>query len=286
VSFLKERIKRYFACAHVRVKVDVPVFPLRVKEKTFYPVGEFDCYLTTPEILFALRWGKVLRVYSLALYEGKDIFSGYVRYFYSRRMKSKEEGDNTQQYFFKLMLNSLYGKFGQKSVGWEKIGECNPSEEGYEKVYDVLTGKRYLIRRHNGIIEQTKDSEESFNSFPAIAAHVTAYARMYLFSMMERAGLENVFYTDTDSLITNQMGYQNLKNVIDPKELGKLKIEGISKHLEIYGPKDYVFGDKVRMKGIRALAKKVQPGVYVQEKWCGFSSRVLHDEWEQVFSTL
>jgi len=274
VSFLKEKMKQYLACAHVRVKVDVPAFPLRVKEKTFYPVGEFDCFLTTPELIFALYRGKILKVYSLALYEGRDIFSNYVQYFYSHRIEAKKQGDNTQQYFFKLMLNSLYGKFGQKSVGWEKIGECDPSKEGYEKVYDVVTGKRYLIRYHNGIIEQTKDPEESFNSFPAIAAHVTAYARMYLFSLMEKAGLDNVFYTDTDSLITNRVGYDKLQDMVDSKELGKLKLEAETNYLEIYGPKDYTFGDKVKVKGIRASAEKVQPGVYIQEKWCGFSSRV------------
>jgi len=274
VPFLNKKLKWHLACAHVRVKVDVPVFPLRIKGETFYPVGEFDCFLTTPEIMFVLRRGKILKVYSLALYDGKDIFSDYVQYFYSRRMEAKEKGDNTQQYFFKLMLNSLYGKFGQKSVGWEKIGECDPSEESYEKMLDPVTGKVYWTRRHNGIIEQVKDPEESYNSFPAVAAHVTAYARMHLFSLMEKAKLENVFYSDTDSLVVNQAGYDNLKDVIDSKELGKLKLEGKTGHLEIYGPKDYVFGNIVRTKGIRASAEKVQPNVYVQEKWCGFSSRV------------
>jgi len=274
LSFLKEKVKDYLVCAHVRVKIDFPAFPVKVKEKTFYPVGEFDCFLSTPEILFALRRGKILKVYSVAFYEGREIFSDYVRYFYSRRLEAKERGDKTQQYFFKLMLNSLYGKFGQKSVGWEKIGECDPSIEEYETVVDSGTGKRYTIRKHNGIIEQTKQPEESFNSFPAIAAHVTAYARMYLFSLIEMAGIENVFYTDTDSLITNRRGYENLKSMIDPKELGKLKLEARTDYLEIRGAKDYIFGDIVKVKGVRSCAVKVAANVFIQEKWCGFSTRL------------
>jgi len=272
--FLKEKVKDYLVCAHVRVKIDSPAFPVKVKEKTFYPVGEFDCFLSTPEILFALRRGEILKVYSLALYEGKEIFTDYVQYFYSRRMEAKERGDKTQQYFFKLMLNSLYGKFGQKSVGWEIIGECDASIEEYETVVDSETGKRYIIRRHNGIVEQTREPEESFNSFPAVAAHVTAYARMYLFSLVEKAEPENVFYTDTDSLITNRKGYENLKSIVDPKELGKLKLEAKTDYLEIHGAKDYIFGDIVKVKGVRSSAVEIAPGVFIQEKWCGFSTRL------------
>jgi len=258
----------------VRIKIDVPAFPIRVKEKTFYPVGEFDCFLSTPELQFVLQRGRIMKVYAVALYEGEDIFSEFVQYFYNQRLNAKKKGDLTQQYFFKLILNSLYGKFGQKSVGWEKIGECDPSLEEIETVVDRVTGKRYMIRKHNGIIEQTKEPEESFNSFPAIAAHVTAYARMYLFSLFEKAGFENVFYSDTDSLITNEKGYLNLKELQDSEKLGFLKVEKETDYLEIRGPKDYTFGDIVKVKGVRSSAVEISPGVFVQEKWLGFSSRL------------
>jgi len=274
VHFLKQRIKRYLMCAHVRIKIDTPAFPIRVKEKTFYPVGEFDCYLSTPEIWFVLERGEILKIYTVAMYEGGDIFSEYVQYFYTRRLESKAKGDITQQYFFKIMLNSLYGKFGQKSVGWEKVGCCDPNLEEIESVIDKETGKRFTIRKHNGIVEQTKEPEESFNSFPAIAAHVTAYARMYLFALIEKAGIENVYYSDTDSLITNEKGYLKMKDMLDSKKLGFLKMEGESEYMEIRGPKDYTFGDIVKVKGVRSSAVEISPGVYIQEKWLGFSSRL------------
>jgi len=274
VKYLKKVLEENLLCAHVRVKIDTPAFPVRVKQKTFYPVGEFDCYLTTPELLFVLERGKIKKVHSMAVYQGADIFSEYVRYFYSRRMEAKEKGDTAQQYFFKILLNSLYGKFGQKSVRWKKIGECDPGIEEVETVVDVVTGKRYTIRKHNGIVEQTTEEKESFNSFPAVAAHVTAYARMYLFSLIEQAGLENVYYSDTDSLIVNKKGYERLKDKIDNKKLGCLKVEDTTDTFEVRGPKDYTFGDTVRMKGVRSSAVQVAPNVFEQEKWLGFSSRL------------
>jgi len=274
VKFLKEMLGKYLICAHVCVEINAPAFPVRIKQKTFYPVGEFDCYLSTPELKFAVEKGRVKKVYAMCVYRAANIFTDYVNYFYSQRISAREKGDTTLQYFFKIMLNSLYGKFGQKSMRWEKIGECDPELEEVETVVDRETGKRYTIRKHNGIVEQSGEEKESYNSFPAVAAHVTAYARMYLFELMLRAGVENVFYSDTDSLMVSEEGYNRLLDKIDEKKLGMLKVEDVTSSLEIRGPKDYTFGNTVRLKGIRSTAVEISPGVFEQDKWLGFSTRL------------
>ncbi|GAF92934.1 unnamed protein product, partial [marine sediment metagenome] len=51
---------------------------------------------------------------------------------------------------------------------------------------------RYLL----GEIFELVGYGECFNSFPAIAAEVSAYARMYLYKLMKQAKFENVFYCD------------------------------------------------------------------------------------------
>lgn len=274
MSNFRNALKRFLICAHVRVRTEVPAFPVRVKGKTFYPVGEFDCYLTTPEIEYLLQHGELLRVYAFAAYEKAYLFKDYVEYFYAKRLEARERGEDAFSFFFKIMLNSLYGKFGQKSTKWEKIGECSPEEERIEQAIDLVTGKRYWLRYHNGLVEQSKEEEEAFNSFPAIAAHVTAYARIYLQELISKAGPENVYYVDTDSLFVNEKGYQRLSGLLHPTELGKLKLEETGDTLVIRGPKDYTFGTHTKLKGIRSNAVEVAPGVYEQEKWLGFASRL------------
>lgn len=274
VKYFLSTLENYCVCAHVRVQSEVAAFPVRYKQRTFHPVGEFDCFLSTPEIIYLLENGKLLRVYAFARYEKAMIFREFVDYFYAERLKAKAEGDETLSYFFKIMMNSLYGKFGQKSVRWEKIGECSPDLERVEQVVDLKTGKKYSIRYHNGIVEQTTEEEEAYNSFPAIAAHVTAYSRIYLQRLIDRAGKENVFYVDTDSLIVNEIGYQNLTAYLDNSKLGCLKLEEVGEFFEIRGPKDYTFGKKTKVKGIRFGAQEVAPGVYEQDKWLGFASRI------------
>jgi len=111
---------------------------------------------------------------------------------------------------------------------------------------------------------------ECFDSFPAIAAHVTGYARMYLWQIMQQAGWGNYFYCDTDSLIVNEVGLCRLQNKIDKLLLGGLKIDSVGSTIKLMGLKDYSFGAKIVIKGIRKNAQKIGNNVYSQEKWPSF----------------
>ncbi|GAI73241.1 unnamed protein product [marine sediment metagenome] len=111
---------------------------------------------------------------------------------------------------------------------------------------------------------------ECFDSFPAIAAHVTGYARIYLWSLMQQAGWGNYFYCDTDSLIVNEVGLCRLQNKIEQSLLGGLKIDRTGSTVLLRGLKDYSFGAKTVIKGVRKTAVCVEDGVYRQEKWPSF----------------
>jgi hypothetical protein len=111
---------------------------------------------------------------------------------------------------------------------------------------------------------------ECFDSFPAIAAHVTGYARIYLWSLMQKAGWGNYFYCDTDSLIVNKAGLDNLLDTMSQTKLGHLKIDDTVNSVTIRGLKDYSTIAKTVTKGIRKNAVKLSDGVYSQEKWPSF----------------
>jgi DNA polymerase elongation subunit (family B) len=196
-----------------------------------FPVGNFETFLSTPEIIYALEHGHIKKVLAINIYEKANIFSEYVEYFYNMRLEAKAKGDEVRTLLYKLFLNSLYGKFGQKSNHWEKVGEADPTEVKLERIYDVDTKKFITVKIFGGGIFRKNDLEEgeneSFYSFPAIASHVTSYARMLLWKYIETAGIENVYYTDTDSLFVNLEGYKNLEkaNYLNEDTLGLLKLE-------------------------------------------------------------
>jgi hypothetical protein len=93
---------------------------------------------------------------------------------------------------------------------------------------------------------------------------------MYLQQLINQAGKHNVFYCDTDSLFINDQGLANLKQLIKPGVLGKLKLEWSSDDVEIHGLKDYRVGSLVKIKGIRRNAVKIDDNTYRQAMFQGF----------------
>jgi len=130
----------------------------------------------------------------------------------------------------------------------------------------VVTRIRYLL----GEVFELKGYCEAFDSFPAIAAHVTAYGRMHLWGLMQKAKVKNYFYCDTDSVMVNEQGRANLTKYLNETQIGALKEENQSDVVLIRGLKDYTFGVKNVTKGIRRNAKKLDSDTYQQEQWPTF----------------
>jgi hypothetical protein len=244
-----------------------PVFPMKIHDKTCYPVGIGLFTLTTPEIKYALKKGYIKSCNVLYVYSKKNIFSEYVKFFYNLKAKTSRSSDNAQYLMTKLFLNSLYGKFGQRGFSWKKTDMKFPYGFYYIEDKSAATSKKQSIRVIGDRVEIQQNEGESYNSFPAIASHVTAYARMYLWKLIKTASIENVYYCDTDSLFVNYKGYMNLKKYIDATQLGKLKVEGTTNYLEIRGLKDYTFGSKVKIKGINKGAIEIDNNMFECERW-------------------
>ncbi len=266
---LLQLLKDYSVVAKVLIDTDEPVYAIR-RNRTIFPIGKFWVTLTTPELKYALEHNHILKVGQFVIYEQSDIFKTYVDRFYKMRQEFNSEGIAEYGYMCKQMLNSLYGKFGQKAEVWRKIGDCPNEPDRVELLFEVGVCGIKQIRYLLGEIFILDGYEESFNSFPAIAAHVSAYARMYLWYLMKQTGEGNYFYCDTDSLIVNDVGLRNLEPFLDEVRLGALKIVESTSQLIIKGLKDYSTGTKVVIKGIRKNAVEVSEGIYEQEQWPSF----------------
>jgi len=269
VEALQHTLKDKSVIARVLIDTDESVYAVR-RGRTIFPVGRFWVTLTTPELLYALRANHIVKIERAVIYEQANIFKTYVDRFYKLRQEFKSAGVAEYEELCKKMLNSLYGKFGQKADVWEKIGECPNEPDRVELCFEVGAVRVKQIRYLLGEIFELKGYEESFNSFPAIPAHVSAYGRLHLWQLIKQAGQGNYFYCDTDSLIVNEVGLCNLQNQVDNVNLGSLKIVGSMTELVIRGLKDYSTETKQVVKGIRKNAVEIRDGVYEQEIWPSF----------------
>ena len=245
-------------CVRCNLQTDEPVYGHVIKKRLCFPIGKFTQVLCTPAFRYAYERNHIHSISEVSFYEKAPLFNEWVTELYKARLQYKAEGNSVYETLIKLIMNSLYGKFGQR--GDEILLEENVDEIGYkiESVFDADIDA-WIMKLHIGdfIRESILMTEEGFNSFPAIAAHVTEYARMYLWKMIKKAGLNNVYYMDTDSLFVNDQGLKNLECEIDNLKLGKLKLVKTIKDLTIYGVKDYVADETVKHKGVPKTAKQL-----------------------------
>ena len=105
----------------------------------------------------------------------------------------------------KLMLNSFWGKFGQRTNLKNSVLVTD-----LNKFYQLLTDETHnvddvVLLTEEAVLMTVSPREKEFeetlpNTNIAIAAFTTAQARLKLYSYMEKLG-ERVLYTDTDSII-------------------------------------------------------------------------------------
>lgn len=142
-----------------------------------------------------------------------QIFCGYIDYWYD--IKSHSTGAMKQ--LAKLMLNSLYGKFGSNPVGKNKTPSLDPDGALTFKIGEEQPRKKYYL-------------------FMAIA--ITSYAHKLIDDAIMATGVENFIYCDTDSVHTLGILPDNL---IDQKQLGLFKLEAVETRSKYVRQKTYVY---------------------------------------------
>jgi len=277
LATITQQLNRFQMIAQVTVNTDVPLYPVKINHHLLYPVGRFDTVLTTPEIRYALEHKQLEAVHTIALYEHAFIFQEYVKEFYQLKVQYTKLGNLPFRTITKLYLNSLYGKFGQLSTEWKELPDPFVSLFDATSMIDHETGETWQLYQFGSHLWRVKPTGEPHNSFPAIAAHVTAFARLYLWALISRASRENVYYCDTDSVIVNEQGKQNLDSLLDETSLGALKVEEQATSIDIRTPKNYAMGEHWKRKGVPAKAKYLGNNAWSTVNFPSFKSQAKPD---------
>ena len=253
---------KYLIIADMEFELNKPCVGVK-RDKLIFPIGHIREVVTTPEIELILKYGQIHKILIALIYEHDYIFKEYVEYFYNKRLEAKKRKDTTMSLFYKYMLNSLYGKFGQRSEKWELIDTNCDMPDGYYDYIDNETGEKYAERIINGYLWRKKGFVEGHDTVVSIAAFVTAYQRCELWKYMEKIPENQLFYVDTDSLWIHPNAERYLKVYTHEYKLGMLKKED-DRIEEIYGAKMYIKNGKRHFKGVRDDAKEIGEMIYKQ----------------------
>jgi len=204
-----------------------PTLPYRTPEGTIYPNGLYDAWYIGAEIKAALENGVKIRVVKgYEFIEDRAPFNGYVKDFYAL----KEAAKGPARLGYKLLLNALYGRFGQTG---EKV--VATTIERFTKVRKPPQ----KFRVWNGLVIYSVNGSPppwGNNLWPAI---ITARARIRLAAEMQKirdAG-GTVLYCDTDSII-----YKGADGLVYPEKaakIGDFELRGQFEKIPIAGKKEY-----------------------------------------------
>lgn len=274
VSEVHGTLSKLGAIALCRVTTSEPAYPLRRKRDIIYPVGEFWTTLAGPELRHALDNGRVTEIERVSYYETGKALAGYAKGIANLRESAEHGNDRSGAEFLKRLGVSLYGKWAQTSAYWidstERLADhpyhtwCEVGSQGqlirWRAVgWEVQKEQKYLPgdRPEKGSPEYERwcrmvVSRESGESMPAIAAYVTSCGRILLWSAIQHAGPDNVYYYDTDSLFVNATGLENLyrAGLVCGRTIGRLSIRAITDNLHIRGFKHYEYNGKITCSGM------------------------------------
>ena len=284
LSWLTEQMNNFHVIGSVYVNCDIPCIPYRQYNSLIFPVGQFNTIISYSELEYAISTFMIEQVHTASLYDCALVFRDYVEYLYDLRMHFKQQGNRLYERMCKLMMNSLYGKFGQRGMRWELV-DYNPNlSDDIEEMICDDTGKFIRQVVICGHVFEYVDEGESYNSFPAIAAEITSAARMYLWNLISIAGQDHVWYCDTDSLIVDQQGYENLKEYLNDTELGKLKLVQQINHLHIHAPKQYEADGIVKCKGVPSNAEILANNKYQYLQFEGIRGALTNRRLDHVYA--
>lgn len=207
-----------------QVKITIPkslhIGPLPHRgEKLIYPVGTITGVWTNHEIRHAIERGCRVEKYidGMGTNTGCYPFIEFVDHYYGKRLEAANDFEKT---FYKLLLNSSYGKYFQHN----DYIECRDSQM-------TVKEQKYLDAKLQKVLGPLFFYELPMKEPPSTAnyiwgCYVTSYARIHLEKILtEVHNNALLLYCDTDSAIYLEDETKKPKLWLDQKALGALKVE-------------------------------------------------------------
>ena len=190
--------------------------------------SKFSGWLCEPEIRLALKEGwKIKKIHELNKSKGIRPFIGYINWLYNLRKEYKRNGDS-RELIVKLLMNSLYGRFGIKPkptrIENPEDIEKAQNKPDYHERYELCFYDR-KNHRYPYLLDYGTTSGSNSSQWFGFASFVTSYARTVLAEAIIAAG-ENAAYCDTDSVHMRINGCVEFEKLIPlGNELGEWKLE-------------------------------------------------------------
>lgn len=240
-------------------------FPYRGTNKNLYFPADDETriyFVTGWELLAAIETKTIDDMIILEHYEFAQTqdFAEYVNHFWNLRQTFKADGDKGGEFYCKIFLNALYGKFGM-DIRKHKIYTLKHRSEIPRLIAEMQDGERIQDFREWAILAENAGTGRKRFYNLATSASITGFVRAMLWRAI--CGATRPVYCDTDSITAEAFG----RDVNFSNELGDWGIEYEYDRVAICGKKLYAMHKcgkaqnklswKVASKGARLTYKEL-----------------------------
>jgi hypothetical protein len=265
---------------HALVECPVPVLPSRDHDGGItWPTGFIEGWYWQPELDLAAEYGCLITPVEQYVYEAAPVLESWARWVIDVVTKGgghhdigtisrSQPNDVTapgftaiQQMAVKHWGRALIGKFGAQVPNWGPYARFEGVDlEVSRTVMDGIP-KEILTIGGRSLVAEGKTYAD--HAMPAIMSRVISECRMRLWKLMQVAGMDHVYYVDTDSLFTDHQGSTNLKAYLARENGWGLVLKRHHREVTIYGPRQLACPcHGLRVSGLPKNAQELEYSVH------------------------
>lgn len=185
--------------------------------KESYEVYNWGC-----ELIEAFKNGCSVLIHEIHKYEKKPIFKPLIEYLYQARLDCKNT-NAALSLFFKTVMNSTYGKMGQRLFNKTYIfNTTNAMFKFIKGDHRILVNCEWCQDKLIAEVAEIDAEYKSIGKLVRFASYIAAQSRCKLSEIMRDIGHEHIYYCDTDSIFTDK---EPSEKYISSSILGKWKME-------------------------------------------------------------
>lgn len=191
----------------------IPVLQTKVKVnggiRTISPTGTWTGSHTSEELKLAIQHGYSVEVLRGYTFDQRSLFKSYVDTLY--KIKQNTPKSDPMYLVSKLLLNSLYGKFGMNpnlpsniilsNDEVELFIEDNRDKFIFEDIVNLNNGSSLIVYSNKYNEKGSTFTHKNINV--AIASYITSYARIFMYNVLTQKGYK-IYYMDTDSVVVDK----------------------------------------------------------------------------------
>lgn len=264
--------------AEVEVETDEPTIPYRSGDGIAWPVGRFPTTVWCNELQHALEFGAQVTVGRAWVYRRAPALREFCSWVLGGLDGTRGDVDPIVQLALKHWSRTLIGRTAAQWTRWDLYGRSPDCDVSLAQCFDVGAGETFRLLQVGHDLLRARAYKENPDAMVSVMAWVMAEARVRLWGAMQSAGLENVCYVDTDSVIVNADGDQRLSEARIPG----LRVKSVYRTLEVLGPRQIIPGGRLRASGVPTGARKVGRRVWEGEVWSGLGTSIAAGESDQV----